>query len=121
MSLHTDSDTSKNTKATFKSCCWLLCRVRTVYNSLNSSIHHVNKSSDKSSEYDMWMGDNNNNTSSPFTLWNDFVNVQYTAFTEILAHARWTAVRDLPEVGRGGGGGLRIEGAVGIVSCWPNA
>ena len=105
MSLHTDSDTSKNTKATFKSWCPLHCCTRTVYNSLNSSIHRVNKSSDKSSEHDMWLGDNNNNTSSPFSLWNAFVNVQYTAFTEILAHARWTAVRDLPEVGVGGGGG----------------
>ena len=77
----------------------------------------MNESSDKSSEDDMWLDDNNNNTSSPFTLWSAFVNVQYTALTEILAHARWTAVRHLPEVGLGG----RTEGAVGIVSCWPNA
>ena len=66
--LHTDSDTSKNTKATFKSWCALHCCVRTVYKSLNSSIHHVNKSSEDGLWLPMWRGNKNNNTSSPFTL-----------------------------------------------------
>ena len=61
---HKDSDTSKNTKATFKSCCAPHCCVRTVYNSLTSSIHHVNKSSEDDIWLPMWRGNKNNNTSS---------------------------------------------------------